>query len=148
MNHVIYHMNYVERRYFKMAMTNQEKLDKAQDRVECLLDEKHRKLSELTLQKIGLVDSIDRMEYRLTNLAFGGGTDRREDLISKKNEAERCLDALIDEISVLALIINAITIGIEMIKEGEVGFEIDYNVSNSSNDTEEYSNKVSSTNKR
>jgi len=137
-------------------MTNQEKFNKAQGRVQCILNEKCCELSDLMLKKFSLVNSLDSIEYQAMNKKANNEINEYKALMAQKEEGEKCLATLIDEIGVLGVFINALRIGIVKIKEGVVPFEVDPDIDLEIDDNDEisrgeratYNNKVSKPRKR
>lgn len=119
----------------KMVMTNEEKNKKANESLSCILNGKTRELSELIFRKISLVDSIESIDFRAINKKNENKIYEYEALLTQKEEAERQLELLIDDIVVQDLIINALRIGIEKINKNSI-------LDEPTDQVQSYSNKV------
>lgn len=118
-----------------MVMTNEEKNKKANESLSCILNGKTRELSELIFRKISLVDSIESIDFRAINKKNENKIYEYEALLTQKEEAERQLELLIDDIVVQDLIINALRIGIEKINKNSI-------LDEPTDQVQSYSNKV------
>lgn len=118
-----------------MVMTNEEKNKKANESLSCILNGKTRELSELIFRKISLVDSIESIDFRAINKKNENKIYEYEALLTQKEEAERQLELLIDDIVVQDLIINALRVGIEKINKNSI-------LDEPTDQVQSYSNKV------